>query len=76
MEATLSICLRTSNASFEEKLNVDDDYVSLCNKILFQGIKSLGDCKRFYAKDPQWHYVVDRIYLNAFGNVGGFLNDA
>ena len=35
MEATLSICLRTSNASFEEKLNVDDDYVSLCNKILF-----------------------------------------
>ena len=29
--------------------------------------------ERFHTEDPEWHYTVDCICLNAFGNVGVLL---
>lgn len=39
METTWNVRLCAFNASFEEKLNIDDDYISLRKKIFFFGNK-------------------------------------
>ena len=59
VEATWNVHWRVANASFEEKLNADDDFVSLRNKMFFvwEGNHRVTawrrHIERFHAEDPE-----------------------
>ena len=75
IEPTLSVYWHATNASFEKKLNANNDYVNLGNKMSFCLGKNhwmivwQWHTERFHVDDREWHYVVDCICLNAFGHV-------